>query len=79
MHTTASSVLALSAPFILLLALWFFLLNAMRKGRFGYQKTIIGPMQEMLQATIVPELHALRDSVDRLSAEIKSLGDRSGQ
>lgn len=57
-------------PFLLLLALWFFLLKQMQKGKFGYQQTVIEPMREVLQSEIVPEIRALRESVDALRKEI---------
>jgi len=59
-------------PVLLLLAFWLFLFRLMRKGNFGYRKTVVEPMREVLQSEIVPEIRALRESVDALRAEIKA-------
>jgi hypothetical protein len=79
MESSATSILISVLPFVLLLALWFFLLQQMRKGGRLNRSSLIDPMQQMLVQTIVPEMRALRESVDRLGAEIKALGERGGQ
>jgi hypothetical protein len=57
-------------PILLLLAFWLYLFRFMRKGNLGYQTTVIEPMREVLQSEIVPEIRALRESVDALRKEI---------
>jgi polyhydroxyalkanoate synthesis regulator phasin len=57
-------------PFLLILVLWFFLLKQVQKAKFGYQNTVIEPMREVLQTEIVPEIRALRESIDALRKEI---------
>jgi hypothetical protein len=60
-------------PFVLLLVLWFFLLKSMGKGaQAKNKKNFIDPMQEMLEKAIVPEVRALRESVDALRADFKA-------
>jgi ATP-dependent Zn protease len=61
-------------PFLALLALWFFLLKRMGKGAETTKKNFIDPMQEMLERAIVPEIRALRQSVDSLREEMKNRG-----
>jgi ATP-dependent Zn protease len=72
MDTFWTSTLVSIAPFVLLLALWFFLLRQMRKGGSSTKKNLVDPMEEMLKAVIVPEIRALRESVESLRAEIKA-------
>jgi hypothetical protein len=79
MESSATSILVSALPFLLILVLWFLLLKQHRGGPLKTQKNFIDPMQEMLEKTIVPEIRALRESVDRLGAEIKVRGDRSPQ
>jgi hypothetical protein len=74
METSWKDVLTSIAPFILLLALWFFLWRQMRKGPSSTKKNVIDPMQEMLERVIVPEVRALRQSVDALREEMKGRG-----
>ena len=59
-------------PFVALLALWFFLLKRMRSGDATYTKGYLDPMQEMIRLEILPEIRALRESVDALRADIKA-------
>ncbi len=65
-------ILGSVAPFLVLLAIWFFLLAGMRKNKWGwgYRKNIVEPMREVLQSDIVPEIRALRESVDALRKEM---------
>ena len=57
-------------PFLLILVLWFFLLKQMQKAKFGYQHTVIEPMREVLHSEFVPEIRALRDSIEALRKEM---------
>jgi len=77
MESSWSSILTSIAPFVLLLALWFFLLRQMRRGGNTTKKNFIDPMREMLEGVIVPEIRALRESVDALRAEIKARDEDS--
>jgi hypothetical protein len=72
MESSWSSILTSVVPFVLLLALWFFLLKKIRGGTATTKKNLVDPFQEMLQTVIVPEIRALRESIDALSAEVKS-------
>ena len=67
------------APFVLLIALWFLLARQLSNRAGSTKKNFIGPMQEMLQTVIVPEIRALRESVDALRADIKARDERPGQ
>jgi len=64
------SLLVNIAPFVLLLGLWFFLLRQMRKSENSNQRTVVEPMRKLLQDEIVPEVRALRESVDALRKEM---------
>jgi hypothetical protein len=59
-------------PLLVLLGLFLFLLKRVGKGSETTKKNFIDPMQEMLERVIVPEIRALRESVDALRAEIRS-------
>ena len=65
-----SNMLVSIAPFVLLLALWFFLLRTMRRGKGSTQQTLIEPMRSVIREEVVPEIRALRDSVDALRREL---------
>jgi len=79
MENSATSILISALPFVLILVLWFFLLKRIRGGALRNQKNLIDPMQQMLEKTIVPEIRALRESVERLGAEVKALSERGVQ
>ena len=72
MENSWTNILTSIAPFILLLALWYFLFKQMRKGSSTTKKNLIDPMREMLETVIVPEIRALRESVDALRAEARN-------
>lgn len=60
-------------PFLLILALWFFLLWAMRRRKgIGY-KYQVDMIREALREELTPEIRALRESVEALR---KDLNDR---
>ena len=67
------------APFVLLLVLWFVLYIGIRKWRASLKKNLVDALQESTQTTVVPELRALRESVDALRAEIKARDEKRGQ
>jgi hypothetical protein len=67
------------APFVLLLVLWFVLYMGIRKWRASLKKNLVDALQESTQTTVVPELRALRESVDALRAEIKARDEKRGQ
>ena len=67
------------APFVLLLVLWFVLYMGIRKWRASLKKNLVDALQESTQTTVVPELRALRESVDALRAEIKTRDEKRGQ
>jgi ATP-dependent Zn protease len=70
MHADWIQILTSVAPFLILLALWFFLLQRMRSGNATYQKKYIDPMQAMIRSEILPEIALLRESVDKLRTQI---------
>jgi ATP-dependent Zn protease len=74
-----TSMLVSIAPFLALLALWFFLLRQMSKGAGNTKKSLVDPLREIAQAIIVPEIRAVRESVDALRAEIKARDERREQ
>jgi spore maturation protein SpmA len=78
MTDTFVKALVILAPLLLLLALWLFLLRAMRKGNFGYQKTVVEPMRKVLQEDVVPEIRAIRESIDALTSDLKARNEKSG-
>ena len=64
------NTLVSSAPFFLILLLWFFLLRNMRKGgKDSYSNSI----RQAVREELAPELKALRESIDALR---KDLNDR---
>ena len=79
MATDWTSTLVGIAPFLALLALWFFLLRQMRKGASNTRKNLVDPLREIVQTDVVPEIRALRESVDALRADIKARDERRDQ
>jgi hypothetical protein len=73
MHIDPPSSLVTVVPFLLLLALWFVLLKMARSGRSSPKSDLVEPMREMLQTLLIPEIRALRESIDGLRADIKSI------
>jgi hypothetical protein len=67
------------APFVLLLVLWFVLYIGFRRLKASLKKNLVDALQESTQTTVVPELRALRESVDALRAEIKTRDEKRGQ
>jgi hypothetical protein len=67
------------APFALLLVLWFVLNIRFRAWRVSLKKNLVDALQESAQAVVLPEIRALRESVDALRAEIKARDERAGQ
>ena len=60
-------------PFIVLFAVWFFMVWTMRRGKgIGYRYQV-GIRREALREEIVPEIKALRESIEALR---KDLNDR---
>jgi len=76
MATDWTSILVSIAPFAALLALWYFLLRKIRRETSDTRKNLVDPLQEIVQTIIVPEIRALRESVDALRAEIKARDER---
>ncbi|HEY5056811.1 MAG TPA: hypothetical protein VII58_11665 [Acidobacteriaceae bacterium] len=72
-----TSTLISILPFVLILLFWFFLLRQMRKGKNTSQQTLIEPMRKVLQEEIVPEIRAIRESIDALTADLKARNERS--
>ena len=77
MENYPTSMFVAIAPFILLIALWVALFvwfkQVRGKAKSNAYNHYIEPMREMLQHEIVPEIRALRESIDALRKEI---GDR---
>jgi hypothetical protein len=59
-------------PFLLLLALWFFLMKRLQANKQPTVEELIGPIREMLLKDVGPEIRSLRESVDALRAEINA-------
>ncbi len=72
-------ILTSVAPFLLLLALWFFLLKRLQAAKRTTSESPFGPPQPMTTSEVAAELRSLRQSVDALRAEIKDLSERTGQ
>jgi hypothetical protein len=79
MNSYWTNILVSVAPFLLLLALWFFLLKRMLAGKRAANQSPFGQPQEMATADVVAELRSLRQSVDALRADIKALEERLGR
>ena len=81
MNDPAVSILSSVLPFVLLLAIWAVLLVWLRGNSKRAKKTAresyIDPMREMLQIEIVPEIRALRESVEALRAQVKASDDNA--
>ena len=58
------------APFALLLLLWFLIAGQLRRGGSNTKKNLVDPLREIVQTDIVPEIRALRESVDALRKEL---------
>ena len=67
------------APFALLLALWFILLRRMQARKQRAAENPFGASPEMAPTDVAAELRALKQSVDALRADIKSLDERTGR
>jgi len=65
------------APFVLLLVLWFFLYIGFRRLNASLKKNLVDALQESAQTAVLPEIRALRESVDALRAEIKARDENS--
>jgi len=60
------------APFVLLLVLWFVLYIGIRRLKASLKKNLVDALQESAQTAVLPEIRALRESVDALRTEIKA-------
>jgi hypothetical protein len=59
------------APFVLLLVLWFVMYIGFRSLKASLKKNLVDALQESSRTVVLPEIRALRESVDALRAEIK--------
>jgi len=66
------------APFAVLLGLWFVVYLCIRSWRASRRKNLIYALQESDRMTVLPEIRALRESVDALRAEIKARDENRG-
>jgi Na+/H+ antiporter NhaC len=66
------------APFVLLLVLWFFLYIGFRRLKASLKKNLVDALQESAQTAVLPEIRALRESVEALRAEIKARDENRG-
>jgi len=73
MSDFGTSILTAVLPFVAIALFWLFLWKQMRKGKNTSQQTLIEPMRKVLQEELVPEIRALRESVEALR---KDLNDR---
>ena len=71
MEPATTQILVSVAPFLLLLALWFFLLKHMQGAKRAANENPLGPPQQMATSEIVAELRSLRQSIDSLRDDIK--------
>jgi hypothetical protein len=67
------------APFVLLLVLWLVMNRVIRARRASLKKNIVDALQESAQTAVLPEIRALRESVDALREEIKAYDEKRGQ
>jgi cell division protein FtsB len=65
-------------PFVLLLVLWFVVYIRIRAWRASQKKNLVDALQESIQTAVLPEIRALRESVDALRAEIKARDENRG-
>jgi hypothetical protein len=72
MEPSTTHILVSIAPFLLLLALWFFLLKRMQAAKRTTSENPFGPPQQMTTSEIVAELRSLRQSIDALREGIKA-------
>jgi cell division protein FtsB len=65
------------APFVILLVLWFVFYIGFRRLKASLKKNLVDALQESAQTAVLPEIRALRESVDALRAEIKARDENS--
>jgi flagellar biosynthesis/type III secretory pathway M-ring protein FliF/YscJ len=78
MHTDIPSSLVIVAPFLLLLFLWFICLRVFQTRADEKRKQFAETMKELIQTNVVPEFRALRESVEGLRADLRSMEDKRG-
>jgi flagellar biosynthesis/type III secretory pathway M-ring protein FliF/YscJ len=78
MRTDITSSLVTIVPFLLLLFLWFICLRVFQTKADEKRKQLAETMQELIQTNVVQEFRALRESVEGLRADLKSIEDKRG-